>query len=184
MVQGRGVNASLNENGKLQAIKMYNHLKSIPFDQLYASSLVRTEETVIDFVNSGLPIIPHSGFDEISWGDQEGVKATVKEKAVYADTLEEWRNGNLDLSVGGGESPMQVVERQKEAMDIVLNSEHETILICMHGRAMRILLCWLLNYPLNFMDGFPHQNCAYYQLSVTNQLFSILKFNAVDHLNG
>ena len=129
----------------------------------------------------GIPFTSLEGFDEISWGNQEGVQASVEDKAVYADTLTEWRNGNLELSVGGGESPNQVMKRQKEAMEEVIDSDHETILICMHGRALRILLCWLLNYPLNFMDGFPHQNCGFYKLNYSKN-YSIDFFNHSNHL--
>lgn len=176
MVQGRGVNASLNDTGRMQASKAYQHLSSVSFDMIYTSALIRTQETVSDFIKGGVPFESHSGFDEISWGDQEGLKANVKGKAVYTETMKKWREGYLEENVGGGESPIEVMRRQKEAMEIVMASSHETILICLHGRAMRILMAWLLNYPLNFMDGFPHQNCAYYQLGYTGSFF-VKEFN-------
>ena len=177
LVQGRGVNASLNEKGRLQASQVCDYLKGDNIDHIYTSSLKRTEETVASLIAHGIQFTSLEGFDEISWGNQEGVQASIEDKAVYADTLAEWRKGNLDLSVGGGESPNQVMKRQKEAMEIVLASEHDNILICMHGRALRILLCWMLNYPLNFMDGFPHQNCGYYKLKSDGNSFTIISSN-------
>lgn len=184
MVQGRGINASLNDTGRAQALKVSDALKDILFDQIYASALVRTHETVKEFCDKGIPMKALSGFDEISWGNQEGVQATTAERTFYANTVEEWGKGNLDVNVGGGETPIEVMHRQKDAFQEVLDSDAESILICMHGRAMRILLCWLLNYPLNYMDGFPHQNCAYYKLEYRKGSFFVANFNEVNHLNG
>ncbi len=183
MVQGRGVDASLNETGRLQADKAFHHLKDVPFDIVFSSKLKRSQETIRQFIDIGLPHISHGGLDEISWGSQEGIKATLEAKNLYSQTVKGWRNGELHLNVGGGESPLEVMERQKEAMRVILRQEAQNILVCMHGRAMRILLCWLLNYPLNFMDGFPHDNCAYYKLIYQGKLFYIDEFNQMEHLN-
>lgn len=184
MVQGRGVNASLNETGRQQARKTFEYLKDIPFDSIYTSELIRTRETVSGFEEAGYQLHALSGFDEISWGSMEGVKATTEEKNLYAQTVKEWQSGNLEANVGGGESPIEVMNRQKIAMQKVLSSSDQTILICMHGRAIRILLSWLLNYPLQFMDGFPHKNCCYYKLKNTGSQFVIEEFNVTSHLNG
>ncbi len=182
MVQGRGVNASLNDEGIRQAKKAGDSLSHISFDTVFTSALIRTHETVGQFSLNGTPIIAHEGFDEISWGNQEGQVASYEAKTLYADTVNGWRRGELDLNVGGGENPIQVMERQQEAMKLVLESEGEHVLICMHGRALRVLLCWTLNYPLNFMDGFPHQNCGYYVLGYRRESFYLKAFNQVDHL--
>lgn len=181
-MQGRGVDASLNELGRLQAEKTFEHLKSISFEAVFTSELKRAQQTVHRFIEKGIPHIRHGGFDEISWGDQEGVKADPAARSLYAETIQGWKEGKLELNVGGGESPLEVMERQKEAMVQVLSSSAEIILICMHGRAMRILLCWLLNYPLNYMDEFPHDNCAYYKLIYREDDFLIDGFNVQDHL--
>ncbi|MEP5613332.1 MAG: histidine phosphatase family protein [Cyclobacteriaceae bacterium] len=180
-VQGRGVDSSLNETGRRQAEQVFKKFKSKSFDAFYSSSLVRTKETLAHF---GSASIPMAGFDEISWGDQEGVEPTPEARKLYAAAIGNWRNGRLDIGVGGGESPIEVMTRQRSAMQEVLNNEGSNVLICMHGRAIRILLCWLLNYPLNYMDGFPHQNCSYYSLVHNGHSFSLDQFNETSHLDG
>ncbi len=180
-VQGRGVDSSLNEAGRIQSNLVSNHFSSIPFNRFYSSSLIRTRETLSPLSTSAIAL---EGFDEISWGDQEGAEPTPEAKKMYADTINDWRNGKLDRSIGGGESPLEVMKRQKPAIEQVLNNDDGQILICMHGRALRILLCWLLNYPLNFMDGFPHQNCSYYSLDYNGSSFSLKEFNVTHHLNN
>lgn len=159
----------------------FKRLGAISFDQFYSSSLLRTQETLAPFAST---VTACDGFDEISWGDQEGAEPTPEAKMMYKRTIDRWRNGQVDVAIGGGESPVEVMERQRPAIDRVLANGDEKILICMHGRAIRILLCWLLNYPLNYMDGFPHENCSYYSLVYNGRIFSLKEFNVTSHLNG
>ncbi len=180
MVQGRGVDSSLNERGREQARKTFEALKHIPFDQVYTSKLKRTHETVAHFDQSKVAL---EGFDEISWGSQEGVVPTDESKTLYAKTLEEWCAGNLNANLGGGESPIQVMNRQREAMKVVLEGDHSRVLICMHGRAMRILLSWLTNSPLEQMDQFEHANCCYYKLQYDGRKFDLIERNVTVHLD-
>jgi len=182
MVQGRGVNAGLNESGIDQARRAGQSFAGVKFDCVFTSALIRTQQTVEQLPINGAPVIAHPGLDEISWGNQEGKKASYEAKNLYADTVNGWRRGELHLNVGGGENPVQVMERQKEAMQHVLKADGENILVCMHGRAMRVLLCWTLNYPLQFMDGFPHANCSYYVLGYRRSSFFLKDFNQVGHL--
>ena len=54
----------------------------------------------------------------------------------------------------------------------------------MHGRAMRILLTLMLNYPLKSMDTFEHSNLGLYELTYTGTMFTVDKFNDTSHFNG
>ncbi len=179
MVQGRGVNASLNDTGRQQAALAVQYFLDKQIERVFCSSLVRTHETIADL---GLPITALDGFDEISWGEHEGIVTDDPMRTIYWDTIKSWREGNVHLSIGGGETPVQVVERQKEAMKYVMDSPEETIVICMHGRAIRILLTWLLNYPLKYMDGFEHHNCSIYELKYTGASFRLAQYNHIAHL--
>ena len=62
------------------------------------------------------------------------------------------------------------------------NDEEKTILISSHGRAIRILLTWIMGYELKEMDIFDHQNLCLYQLSYENNVFNIDKSNNIEHL--
>ena len=180
MVQGRGVDSSLNDHGRLQAKQVFEALDHENFDLIYTSSLKRTHETVKFFSAKKKSL---RGFDEISWGALEGVVPSEKLKSAYLDTINKWKGGDLDANLAGGETPNEVVRRQKDAIEVVLKSEAKKILICMHGRAMRILLSWLLNYPLSMMDNFIHQNACYYKLTLLDGQFRMDEFCVTDHLN-
>ncbi|MBV6645647.1 MAG: histidine phosphatase family protein, partial [Cyclobacteriaceae bacterium] len=132
MVQGRGIDASLNETGRQQAESFYQAYKNTSFDKLYISMLKRTNESMAGFIRDGLPFERMAGFDEISWGNQEGVPFSEESHTLYQETTKRWQAGDLTANVGGGENPVQVMERQKQAMDIVLSrSAEKQILICM-----------------------------------------------------
>jgi len=183
-VQGSGINASLNRTGIDQAERFFDAYKKIPFDKVYVSNLVRTAQSVDKFIENGIPMEKLEGLNEISWGNQEGRSFDETSHENYLAVTQAWKNGEYHRNVGGGETPLQVMERQKKAIDHILSQNTEdTILICMHGRAMRILLCWLLNYPLRFMDQFTHENLCLYKLSYTGSMFTIESFDERTHLN-
>ena len=183
-VQGRGVDAPLNETGLLQARAFYEHYKSENFEKIYISELQRTYQSVELFINDGIPYTKLEGLDEISWGNNEGLPFLPEAHSHYLATVDAWQRGELDTKIGGGESPNDVMMRQKQALEHILTQEKERkVLVCMHGRAMRILVCWLLGYPLHFMDNFGHSNLGLYVLNYSDGLFSLVTSNEIGHLS-
>lgn len=185
IVQGSGVDTDLNERGRLQAQAFYDCYQHIPFDKVYTSALKRSQQSVKGFIEKGLPWEALSGLNEISWGTKEGQRVTPDEDEYYHFMLKQWQLGNTSLRIEKGESPEDVVARMKPAVDMILSRpEEETILVCMHGRAIRILLCHLLRYPLRSMDMFEHENLCLYLLEYTGSMFSVRKYNDIEHLAG
>jgi broad specificity phosphatase PhoE len=183
IVQGSGVDSSLNQRGQAQAKAFFDHYKHVQFDKIYTSTLKSTKETVKDFLALGIPSEALSGLNEISWGTKEGFKITPEEDQYYHYMLRQWQLGNTSLRIEGGESPDDVVIRMKPAVDHIMgNTKERTVLICMHGRAIRILLCILLNYPLKSMDMFEHENLCLYLLHYDGNAFTIKLHNDISHL--
>lgn len=185
IVQGRGVDSPLNEMGKKQADAFYGYYKDAGFDKIYMSTLLRTHQTVEPFINQGIPAEQLNGLDEIGWGIYEGKEQTPDIMEGFADLTARWRNGELDACVEGGETPNQLAERQREAMHYMLSFPMERkVLVCMHGRAMRVLLCLLINRDIALMDDFPHTNTALYKASYDGSGFSIDDAYNIRHLEG
>lgn len=183
IVQGSGVDASLNERGRAQAQAFYRAYQGIPFDRIYTSALRRSQESVQPFVDSGRTFEAMTALNEISWGSKEGQRITPEEDAYYHWMLEQWQKGMTDVPIEGGESPEAVALRQQEFIDrLKTRPGDKNVLVCMHGRAMRILLCQLLHYPLRSMDMFEHENLCLYLLNRQGGQFSIERYNATDHL--
>lgn len=182
-MQGRGVNSSLNETGVQQAYAFFKHYADVPFKKVYSSSLKRTIQTIQPFIDLGIPHETLPGLDEISWGISEGKESSSKDNSRYYKIISEWKEGRLEKKIKGGESPLDVQRRQKVAIDYILSKKNEdTVLVCMHGRAMRILLSWLSGRHLKEMDAFEHDNLSLYKLSYSNAAFSIDLYNDKTHL--
>ncbi|WP_215222942.1 histidine phosphatase family protein [Echinicola shivajiensis] len=183
VVQGSGIDAPINEMGKRQAKAFYDAHKHIKFDRIYFTGLQRTRQSIAQFLDNGTPYEPIVEFNEISWGKYEGVPMSKEEHSYYQSMLQKWSDGNLDYSIEGGESPNQVYKRLKKGLDYVMKQEGETILICMHGRAMRVMLSLMLAYDLRFMDVFEHHNLGCYELTHLEEgRFRMDRYNNVKHL--
>jgi probable phosphoglycerate mutase len=183
IVQGRGRNTDLNEEGRHQAQLFYQAYKGVPFDKIYISELKRTQQSIQPFIDQGIPYEKLSGLDELAWGVLEGQPSTTENKAAFMKLMRNWLDGNLDSKFENGESPNEVKARQLEALQIIMSHPEEiNVLICMHGRALRLLLCILLNKPLTEMESFPHQNLVLYKVTWDGQKYEITDFNNAQHL--
>lgn len=184
IVQGRGMDTDLNEHGRQQAEAFYQAYKHIPFDKIYTSTLKRTHQTVRKFIDSGIPWVQYPGLDELAWGVYEGQESTEEMRKAFRQMMTYWLHGELHQKFEQGESPLEVKERQLIVLEKLLekDSPDHNILICMHGRAMRLLLCLLLDIPLTSMDKFPHLNTSLYKVEYNGEVFRIVDFNNTDHL--
>ena len=183
IVQGKGVNSHINQVGRAQAMLFFEKYKSAGFEKVYTSTLKRTHQTVAPFIEMGIPHEAHAGLDEISWGVHEGKQDQDSFKEFYR-VLHEWKQGNVTLSIQDGESPIVVQNRQLEFIEDLRGAPEQKVLICSHGRAIRILLCTMLDQPLYKMDTFPHQNVSLYKLLFDGLGFTIELFNDTTHLNA
>ncbi len=185
IVQGSGVDSSLNEAGMRQAARFFAAYQHVPFDKVYTSTLQRTHQSVHDFLQRGIPHEIHAGLNEISWGEREGTRITPDEDEEYHGVLQQWKQGQTSARLLGGESPDEVAARQRPFIELLKSRpEEENVLVCMHGRAMRVMLCQLLNYPLGCMDAFEHHNLCLYKLHYTGSMFTVRNFLDVRHLHA
>jgi broad specificity phosphatase PhoE len=185
IVQGRGRDTDLNDEGKKQAYLFYNDYKDVPFDKIYISALRRTQQSIQPFIDLNIPFEKLPGLDELAWGIYEGQPSTPATKAAFLKLLRDWMEGKLDTKFEGGESPNEVKIRQQEALDVIMSHpEEKNVLICMHGRAMRLFLCILMGLPLTEMDTFPHQNLVLYKVTFDGEKFEIADFNNAIHLKS
>lgn len=182
VVQGSGVDSSLNENGKRQAELFYNKYKDKPFEKIYTSTLQRTIQSVRYFIEDGISHEALTGLNELSWGITEGVPFSIESNQLYYDIIASWKNGNIVRAMDGGESPVQVKLRQEDAINKILEGNEKLILVCMHGRAMKIMLAWLTGELISNMDLFEHDNLSLYILRYHEQKFHIHLANDRSHL--
>lgn len=185
VVQGSGIDAELNELGHAQAHAFYQIYQDVAFDKVYTSNLIRTKQSVKGFLEKGLPHEAYEGLNEISWGVREGRTPNSMDNDYYRWLIESWQKGEIELQAEGGESPVDVQRRQLPVIDLILSRpEEKTVLVAMHGRAMRVLLATIFRRPLHEMDEYLHTNLGLYLLHYDyhTATFSIQKHNDIAHL--
>lgn len=184
VVQGSGIDAPLNQNGLDQAQSFFEAYKDVPFEKVFYTGLQRTKQSVNGFLEKGIPHEAVPDLNEISWGKYEGLPMNQDENRYYLEMLERWSSGDLEHAIAGGESPIIVAKRLSRGINYILSQPQELILICMHGRAMRVLLSVLLGYDLRFMDVFRHRNLGLYLLHQQGSgAFRLEKYNCGEHFN-
>ncbi|MBO3700491.1 histidine phosphatase family protein [Roseivirga sp. E12] len=185
VVQGSGIDSDLNALGQAQGEAFFSTYKHIPFKKVYISALKRTYQSVVNFIEKPLAYEKLADLNEISWGEREGIPVDEEGDAYYLNMIKSWQEGRTDVAIDGGENPEQVAVRMHNALEYILSqSDEDTILICMHGRAMRVMLAVMLNYPLKCMDLFEHSNLCLYELTYTGSMFIIDRYNDTSHLVG
>jgi broad specificity phosphatase PhoE len=183
IIQGSGIDADLNETGRIQTVLFFEKYANTPFDKVITSQLKRTIQSVEPFINKGIPHLIVPELNEINWGVMEGVEATSEIRKTFREVTKAWADGKLDVSVKFGETPQQLFERQQKVNHLFFDNQAENMLIASHGRAMRSLLCLLTNTSLHRMEKFPHSNlCLYVLEQVDERAFEIITKNDTSHL--
>ncbi|NBS13052.1 MAG: histidine phosphatase family protein, partial [Gammaproteobacteria bacterium] len=96
----------------------YEAYRHIPFQRIFTTELLRTKQSIEPFAEqTEIPIEPIAELNEINWGYLEGKTPTKKDKALFLDTIERWAAGQLDHAIAGGETPLEMFERQKRGLD-------------------------------------------------------------------
>ena len=181
IIQGSEVDSEINDVGISQAKLFYNVYKNHNFDKIYVSALQRTFLTVKYFLDDGVLYEKLSDFNEMSWGENQGKSDDIRE---YKLLTQSWINGDLDNKFIGGESPNEMSLRLKKGIEYVINENYNKILICIHGRALRILLSLIIDNDLTKMDKYPHSNTGLYILNYDKGKYKLIDTNNIKHLNS
>ncbi len=186
IVQGRGVDAPLNEQGRRQAKALARRFASMPLEAIYTSPLQRAVATAeaVRLYHPEVPLYRMADLAEMDWGHLEGKPYAPPYDAQIRAIYERWRAGAYDYPVPGGESILDVQRRALRALETILTQhEGETVLVITHGRFLRVLLASVLpEYGLARMDALPHTNTAVNHLVYENGRFKALRLNCTAHL--
>jgi phosphoserine phosphatase len=184
IVQGQGVDTSLNELGRRQAKAFFDYYSAEPFGRVVTSKLKRTHETMQHFIEQGLPWKQVPEINEISWGLHEGKPSSPEMRADFHHTIEQWKQGNLHARFHNGESAADLASRLSAFLPQLHEYPEEKILVCSHGRAMRCLACLLLGEPVTNMDRYHHANTGLYMFHWRDGRFELKLENDTRHLEA
>jgi len=182
-IQGRGINAPLNETGIRQAVRVGFWLKHEGVDAVYSSSMLRARQTAAFAMGMDVnEVLADADLDELSYGAMEGIPVD-EQKGDLADLYAQWDSGNVTLAPIGGESPVKVRGRLMSAMErILVKHEGQRVAIVTHGRALRILIAHLSGIGLERMHEVHHANGCIYTLRFDGTIFHPELIFHTDHL--
>jgi broad specificity phosphatase PhoE len=167
IVQGKGVNLSLNEKGQRQADAFYQAYKHVPFDIIYTSTLQRAQQSIAGFKALDIKHEIFPELDEISWGDLEGAVSTLESDVQFQNLLMKWKSGDIHAKPSASaESPFELQQRQQKFIEHIRSVPHRKILIATHGRFIRAFMCTLTGKPLSEMENFIHFNLCLYKVNM------------------
>lgn len=182
IVQGGGVDTSLNETGRKQGAAFYKTYGHLPFEVVLTSTQKRTHETVSGFIDNGLPWEQFAEIIEMGWGEHEGQESTPESRIEYRAVADAWNSGHYDIALANGETAKELGERVTKFVTHLKQRKEKLILICAHGRTMRALMCVLKELPLLKMDNFSHSNTGMWLITQEKDKFIFHKENDTEHL--
>ncbi len=182
IVQGSGVDSSLNATGMMQARAFYERYRDQQFDLLMCSDLQRTYQTIKPFIDHGIPFERYPEINEINWGEHEGKKSDPVLIENYKQVVEAWENGHFDVSVPKGESASMLANRIRSFLDVLAARQEEKILICSHGRTLRCMLCLIKGEPISNMSLYEHENTGLNIVEYDGLKYEVHIHNDTSHL--
>ena len=182
IIQGSGIDADLDEEGKAQAKQFYNKYKDVAFELLICSSLKRTQQSIQSFVNDGIPLVKLSELNEINWGIHEGQKVTDQIAVNYQKLRTSWQEKKFDARVSKGESAYELAARLDVFLSVLRHRTEKHILICSHGRTLRALMCKLHGVGLENMENYTFGNTSLCIFEVHQEGYKIQKDRDTSHL--
>ncbi|KAJ2775442.1 hypothetical protein IWQ57_000429 [Coemansia nantahalensis] len=196
-LQGGSLNPPLNETGERQAEALALALQDEQLDWVVTSAMERAIQTgaLAAQYHSAVPLASDGRLNEISWGELDGVKFGDARAGLDA-VVGRWRRGDGDAKVPGGESANEARARIRAAFADILKESAERgygkVLVCLHGRIMRVILAALVDKDLQAMDKYPHTNCCFYQIRTElgdaqttdpdSLQFAVVRADVRDHL--
>jgi len=182
-MQGRGINAPLNDRGWIQAEAVAAYLERYNLKRVVSSNMLRAKQSAKPIVMaSDIPLVSHEDLDEMNFGVFEG--KSYREIEPQVDILQQrWIDGETSHRIPGGESPDEVLIRaESRASAYIQEFEGDDIAFVIHGRVIRILLSVWTGIGLMNMHRISHTNGAVNQLLWDGSNFDVVYLNKTEHL--
>ena len=173
----------LNTTGEEQAACLTPRLEKMSFDAIYASDMLRVQQTAKFALNGDISRMQSDArLREVGFGKWEGLTwGEIKEQ--YPEDFEIWST-DRSLNPHGGDSLADVVGRIDSFLaDIQAKySKEDQILIFAHGGSLAILITRLLGIDSAKWWQFILKNCALTEIKIFTHGVVLSRFNDDKHL--
>ncbi|NLY46652.1 MAG: histidine phosphatase family protein [Tissierella sp.] len=150
-------NSNLTEEGIGRAKSLSNRLKDVDFDFIYSSPQQRALDTAnIIRGDRDIEIQILDDLREIGFGTWEGME--IKDiQELYTDEYDTYLNRPHLYEPLDGESLLDVYKRAENALNKILSTKAENILVVSHGVTIKILTSIIKGVPLEELYQIPVQ---------------------------
>lgn len=151
----------LSEKGISQAENLAIVFKDVPFTGIYCSDLLRTKTTakIIAEGHNMKPTIVKD-LNEIHLGDWEGLSFDEVKKN-FPEEFDKRGKDIINYCIPGGESFLECSNRVIKAFKEIISSTQGDIVIVAHAGVNRMILCSILNMPLEQLFTIPQEYGCY-----------------------
>lgn len=161
---GSRIDMGLSERGQRQARAAAAWLAETPLDALYASPMLRVQQTLAPLASTkGLKPIIIPSLREVDFGDWTGYRWEGVQEHFGVSAFD-WLEIIEDAGIPNGESGQELSHRVQPALEKILHDNpHKRVAVFCHGGIIRVILALLLGQPLRHMA---HFNIEYGSISV------------------
>jgi probable phosphoglycerate mutase len=183
-IQGQ-TDIGLNDTGRWQARRVGQALAGEPITAVYSSDLERAHETAQSIAEvAGIPVVPHEGLRERSFGMFEG-KTFDEIHQAWPDQAQNWRKRIPEWEPPeGGESLVQLRERVTRTLE-ALAARHpgQQIVVVAHGGVLDALYRVATGQEVNSPRTWELPNGAINRLLWTPEGFTLVGWSDTQHLD-
>ena len=177
------IDLALDGLGQDQARAVALRLRDEPISAIYASPLLRTQQTIEPLARSlDLPIDLHPGLTDINYGHIQGLSHTEVAK-IYPRVYTLWRSAPVQVTFPGGESLADVQTRLRPLLDeMVARHPGQTVVLVGHQIVNKVLVCTLLGLSLDQVWQIEQATACINVLQPAKGMWHALSLNDTCHL--
>jgi broad specificity phosphatase PhoE len=183
ILQGCGIDLSLNETGRTQAQQLAEFLSTFPISQIYSSPLRRALETAAAISQSlNLTVSLRSELMECNVGKWEGLDwGTIRRD--FPDAVRQFDEDSGECPYLGGESYGDVLRRAAPVIDGLLEQHAgESVVVVAHNVVTRVYLANLLGLDLKRAKSLRQANGCVNLIQMVDGTRSLVTLNGLFHL--
>lgn len=184
VLQGKGVDLPLNENGQRQAAAVGRLLREFRIHHVFSSPLQRAEQTASAIAAPhGLPVNAIDRLHECDVGEWEGLDwETIQQR--HPEAARKFLDSPGDHPYLGGESYRNTLDRVLPAVSELLDRHvGQNIVIVAHNVVNRVYLAHVLGTDLNRAKAIPQSNGAVNFIKRQNGQTVVTSLNSILHLD-
>ena len=175
----------LDGTGQAQALDVADRLENEPVEALYASPLLRTQQTAAPLAKRlGLTTQPHDGLLDINYGRFQGLTHS-EAKGASPELYAQWRTAPSQVQFPGGEGLEDVQARLLALLqEVAARHRGQSAALVGHQIVNKVLVCTLLGLDLDQIWRVQQDTCGLDLFQQAGEGWHAISLNDVCHLSG